>query len=222
MTAKKNSGRSKGTVGSARANHEMATRRKSSDPEDLHERSMSLCDQALAAQRKGKNDLARELFLQAFELRRNAAALVANSHDFEPTRSVLHRSAASLALQCGERRAAEKLIATALSGEPPAEIADELRDLLEQVNLERHLELRGLELTPSEFQIVIEGNATGYGMAKTDEFVDRVQTSEKLIIRTIERMSAGQTFREAGKAIKAISKNFELYLSAPRAAGFCP
>jgi hypothetical protein len=51
----------------------------------------------------------------------------------EPTRSVLHRSAPTLALECGALRDAERLIAVALSGDPPAEIAEELRDLLEQV-----------------------------------------------------------------------------------------
>jgi hypothetical protein len=41
--------------------------------------------------------------------------------------------AASLALECGALREAERLIAVALSGNPPEEIAEELRDLLEQV-----------------------------------------------------------------------------------------
>jgi hypothetical protein len=36
-------------------------------------------------------------------------------------------------MQCGEYREAERLIAMALSGEPPYEIADELRHLLQQV-----------------------------------------------------------------------------------------
>jgi len=51
----------------------------------------------------------------------------------EPTRSVLHRSAATLALECGALCDPERLIAVALSGDPPAEIAEELRDLLEPV-----------------------------------------------------------------------------------------
>jgi hypothetical protein len=37
-----------------------------------------------------------------------------------------------LALQCQEYREAERLIATALSGNPPVEIAEELRELLEK------------------------------------------------------------------------------------------
>ena len=54
-------------------------------------------------------------------------------------RSVLHRSAASLALNCEEYRLAEKLLAVGLAGDPPAEIADEMRDLMEQVYSHREL-----------------------------------------------------------------------------------
>ena len=48
----------------------------------------------------------------------------------EPTQPVPFRSAATLALDCGELCEAERLLAAALSGDPPAEIADELRDVL--------------------------------------------------------------------------------------------
>ena len=43
---------------------------------------------------------------------------------------MLHRSAATLAVECGELRYAERLIGRALAGNPPEDIADELRDLL--------------------------------------------------------------------------------------------
>jgi hypothetical protein len=36
-------------------------------------------------------------------------------------------------MECGEAREAERLIAIALSGNPPGEIAEELRDLWQQV-----------------------------------------------------------------------------------------
>jgi hypothetical protein len=100
---------------------------------DLHHEAMRLVDEAEAARRQGNNQLARERLRQAFDRERQAADRVAGDGSLEPTRSVLHRSAASLALECGQLREAERLIATALSGEPPEEIAEELRDLLEQV-----------------------------------------------------------------------------------------
>jgi hypothetical protein len=43
---------------------------------------------------------------------------------------VLHRSAASLAVECLQLREAERLIRRALAENPPLDIADELRNLL--------------------------------------------------------------------------------------------
>ena len=100
---------------------------------DLHREAMRLADEADSARRDGNVPLARERLRQAFDQERRAADLVAGDLTQEPTRSVLHRSAASLALACGALREAERLIAAALSGDPPDEIAEELRDLLEQV-----------------------------------------------------------------------------------------
>ena len=51
----------------------------------------------------------------------------------EPGLSILYRSAASLAIQCGRYREAEQLIAKALSGNPTEEIARELRQLLQNI-----------------------------------------------------------------------------------------
>lgn len=180
---------------------------------------MDLCDQAMAARSIEDHPTARDLFRSAFEREFKAAGLVAPRIDFEPTRSVLHRSAAALALEFDDYRSAEKLIAIALAGEPPEEIAEELRNLLEQVHFQRHLELRGLQLSKDEFQLSISGKATAHGMAQSDAFVDRVQCTEKLLFRTIER-KLNRPFRETGRAIKEVSDNFELYLSVPRAASF--
>ena len=185
----------------------------------LHQQAMELCDRAIDSRNQGNHDEALTLFRQSFEAEGEAASLVSASIDFEPTRSVLHRSAAALALDCSEFRAAERLIAAALIGNPPDEIAEELRDLLEQVNFGRHLELRGLQLAPNEFQLSISGKKVGLGIARSEEFVDRVQATEKMILRTFERRS-GHPFREAGRAIKEISKNCEVYLSLPRAGSF--
>jgi hypothetical protein len=195
------------------------TPRVASTIQERHLEAMELCDKAESARAKGDHARAKRYFKRAFESEREAAALVATDHTFEPTRSVLHRSAATLAIECGEPRAAEKLIATGLAGDPPDELAEELRNLLEEANFQRHLELRGLELAQDQIQLSIAGNATSHGMAQSDEFLQRVQASEKLIIRTIER-KLDKPFRETGRAVKEITNNFELYLSVPRAASF--
>jgi len=111
---------------------------------ELHHKAMEFADQAFNAKREGNLSLATELSQRAFELETKAAEMLKDSFDIEPTRSILYRSAASIAVDCKEYRQAEKLIAMALIGNPPSEIAEELRDLLEQVNFNRHLELRGI------------------------------------------------------------------------------
>jgi hypothetical protein len=100
--------------------------------EQRHLDAMSLCDRAVQARARHDLESAAILFKGAFELERVAAAAVAGDLALEPTRSVLHRSAAALALECGEFHEAETLVGAALSGNPPPEIAAELRDLLAQ------------------------------------------------------------------------------------------
>ena len=94
---------------------------------------MELADEGDIAKRQGNLEQAKRWYREALEYERLAAEAVAPTLTLEPTRSVLHRSAASLAIDCEEWREAERLIAVALSGNPPEEIADELRDLLQQV-----------------------------------------------------------------------------------------
>jgi hypothetical protein len=115
------------------------------DVQVLHQKAMALAEQAEVAKLRGAATAQiQQLLRSAFEQESQAAALVVDAIDAEPTRSVLHRSAASLAIDCGELQAAERLITTALSGNPPAEIAAELKDLFVQINLPQYCERRGL------------------------------------------------------------------------------
>jgi hypothetical protein len=106
----------------------------------LHQEAMNLAESALTTKLKGDVAQADQLLRQAFEKEAQAAALTAHDLNAEPTRSVLHRSAASLAIDCGEFQVAERLIMTALAGEPPQEIAEELKDLFIQINLPLYVE----------------------------------------------------------------------------------
>ena len=99
---------------------------------EQHRTAMDLAGEALLVQQRGNFEEAKKLLRQAYDLERDVAQQLAPT-DIEPSRSVIHRSAATLAVDCGEYREAEKLIATALLGNPPATIAAELRELLMQV-----------------------------------------------------------------------------------------
>jgi hypothetical protein len=117
---------------------------------ELHHQAMQLADEADRRRKQGDVKTAQEILRQAFDKERQAAKEAACGATLEPTRSVLHRSAASLALECGDFREAERLIAVALAGEPPDEIAEELRDLLEQIYFDRPVSGRRRRLPRSE------------------------------------------------------------------------
>ncbi|HSN87168.1 MAG TPA: hypothetical protein VL025_10450 [Thermoanaerobaculia bacterium] len=97
----------------------------------LHDRAMELAQGAYMEPNPGN---ARELYEAAFLYERDAAELLVDSYDIEPTRSILYRSAASLAILCENPEEAERLARTGLSGNPPAGIANELQDILEKIH----------------------------------------------------------------------------------------
>jgi hypothetical protein len=184
-----------------------------------HREAMEQTDLALAARQQGDELLALRYFRRAYELEIQAAAAFASRLNAEPTRSVLFRSAATLALDCKLLPEAEKLVCTALAGNPPDDIADELRDLLEQIYFERHLALRGIELQPDEIQMSIAGKAVGFGMAPTEAIIRRVENVETLLYRAAERQQK-RPYRDRGRRDKSLSENLQLFMSVPRAASF--
>jgi hypothetical protein len=121
----------------------------------LHREAMDLAELAQVAKLRGEIDQSNYLLKQAFTKESSAAALIASHWESEPTRSVLHRSAASLAIECGEFEIANRLIATALSGNPPSEIAEELQDLFIQINLRQYLQRRGVALDEAKLSSLV-------------------------------------------------------------------
>jgi hypothetical protein len=184
---------------------------------ESHNQAMELADLADLKKIQGNKDEAASLYEQSYNIEYETALKAYNERVGEPSVSILLRSAASLAMSCRKNREAEKLIALALSGEPPAEIAEELRDLLENVHFFRHLELKGVELSDNEVQLVIAGKGIGHGYAKIDEVTTRIKFFQDLTIRTVERMS-GKSFRKSGP-IAAMHRMFcTSYLSSLKAA----
>ncbi len=101
--------------------------------QEKHHQAMALTDEAFLARRQGNIEGASQFFQQAFQQEREAAEQADREGLPEPTRSVLYRSAATLALDCHLFRDAERLAARGLSGDPPEDVADELRAVLANV-----------------------------------------------------------------------------------------
>lgn len=100
--------------------------KQAQDIETLHRTAMELAQQAELAPDPPHS---QKLFRAAFEKEREAAELIGDRADLGPTRSVLFRSAASLAMDCRDFMEAERLLEKGLSGRPPADLAEEMREL---------------------------------------------------------------------------------------------
>ena len=184
---------------------------------DLHAQAVKHAERALMARMRGETEIAIGIFSQA--LNYEIAAIDEMHEPSEPTYSILHRSAGTLALDCNDLRTAERMAARALANDPPPDVAQELRDLLEQVYFRRHLELRGIALVDDELQLSLTGPGVGYGFVNSNEFLTRVGDSVRLLHRIVER-KRNKPFRERGRSGKDIEENYELFISTPRAASF--
>ncbi len=111
-----------------------------------------------------------------------AAADLMTDEDIEPTRSVLHRSAATLAWRCKEYERAKRLAYRALAGNPPSDIEWELNDLLSTVRLEE----AGIRLGKGQLQFSLQGEEIGYGKAAISELTSRMPSIRSMLQITAE------------------------------------
>lgn len=102
-----------------------------SDLLKLHNEAMDLALLGDKELELGNKEGACNYYFQAFEKEKEVAFMAEKMGNPEPGLSILFRSSASLALQCGKLREAERLIAHALAGNPTNEIAVELRNMLQ-------------------------------------------------------------------------------------------
>lgn len=105
---------------------------KAREVNSLHRKAMKFADESFIARLEKDREQFLHLTRLAFEKEAAAADLMVDE-DIEPTRSVLHRSAATLAWRCEMYADAKRLIYRALSGNPPPDIECELKDLLGEV-----------------------------------------------------------------------------------------
>lgn len=185
---------------------------------ELHNLAMTLAQQAMVAREAGNLEEAGRLAREAFEVEAQAADILEREEASEPTRSILYRSAASLAFQAKDFAAAQRLVAKGLAGYPPADVEVELKDLYETINFEHHLDVRGVELNPEDLQVALQGDVVGAGTVLYSEFLKRLEHTKSLLERTVERL-LGREYRIGGKA----GKDFQPFIPAitvPRQGSF--
>ena len=180
---------------------------------EFHDLAMNLAEEAFQAQKSGRESDAISLFGTALELEQKAANALPLAEESEPTRSILFRSAASLAFNSKNYRLADRLIARGLSGFPPPEIEEELKNLYEDVNFMRHLSSKGLLIDPNQWLMTISGDATRYGGTAAEYLLIRVDKITTLFYRTVERL-LNLPYRSSGSFSKKIKDTFGLYINA--------
>jgi hypothetical protein len=182
------------------------------DIDKIHNEAMDLAEEAFCAKRQGDIEQAKVLFLKALELEKKAFYFFPVEEDSEPTRSILIRSAASMAFHAREYDQAEQIVNIGLCGFPPAEIKSELKSLQDDINFRQHIVQNKLELADNEMLMTLWGNATGFGIISIDLLVKRIDQLKTIFYRTIERLS-NVPYRSSGGPSKTVRKSYKLYLN---------
>ncbi len=156
---------------------------------DFHSEAMNLAEEAFRLLRGGEDDRARLLFRQALSSEIEAASLLPLSEESEPSRSILYRSAASLAFNAGDYEAAERLVAHGLSGFPPPEVREELRTLYDdiKVKVKTHLQTQGVV---TQAQINYGQRQVNYCLTEIDLKVIEVL---KTLVETLKTLTTHQS-----------------------------
>ena len=102
---------------------------------DSHNKAMDFAERAFVVRIQGQREQAYNFFVQALKYELEAIAQLEVEGRIEPTYSVLHRSAATLALDCNQPQKAKEIATQALNQNPHPEIADELHELLHRISL---------------------------------------------------------------------------------------
>lgn len=106
---------------------------------NLHEEAMNIAEKVYFAQRAKDTASVKKWAKASFNLEKKAAMLLVNDYNLEPTRSLLFKGAACLAINAQLYRDAEQMIGFALSGNPPSEIRTELKELLLEIPVKQQI-----------------------------------------------------------------------------------
>jgi len=159
-----------------------------SSVKELHNKAMLLLQDAIVLRHDGNDNIAKEKYKEAFALESKAAELVSQKNNCEPTRSILYRSAASLAYQSDDFHSSLNLIGKCLSGNPTPKIHNEIRALYENVNFKMYLNQKKMILTDEGLDFHLIGNQISDGLIFYKAFIDRIKSLIQIVKKTAQRM----------------------------------
>lgn len=181
--------------------------------ENSHAATMRLYEQALASRAQGSYAEFCKSAEMALNLETQAAYAYDSASGDEPTRSVLFRSAATIAIEAGKYEEALKLAGAGLSKSGP--IISEFVALVKDAEFRRNLRSSNLRLSDETLRLSLDGGAVGYGFVPYQKFQHRIDALCKMIRRTYDRLT-GVDFRDSIRGKEGIS----VFLGAPMASSF--
>lgn len=109
--------------------------------DEIHNKAIEFADEALLAKRRGNLKLASSFYEKAYYLERKAAlSTIVTDDQSQLYRSILLRSAATLAMKNGLLSDGENLVQVALTTNPHPAILPELEEILKEIsNLKKEI-----------------------------------------------------------------------------------
>jgi hypothetical protein len=156
---------------------------------NLHEQAMSIAQSAMILRESGQYSAANLKYEEAFNVEKKAAFMVAKEKKSEPTRSILFRSAASLAYQAKLYVEASQMVGEGLSGYPPKRIFHELNLINEKIKSAIYNTENGLIPKSEGFVVHLVGNSIESGTIYCNDFLKRVEAMLKILQKTAIRLS---------------------------------
>lgn len=182
---------------------------------ELHSESEQIAIEAQLALRARNVGQAIELYKRAAEIERLALDQLDVSKT--RTRGITAVSAVALWFKAGEYVLAEQLAHSMLADPHIPEFArEELRNLVQAIWTETSMKRAGVAFVPGQVMVSVKGGDVVTGGAPLDLIVDKVQTIQSLLYRTIEYVS-GVSHRKRGRPPKELQEAFRpwLFQSAP-------
>lgn len=101
----------------------------------LHRKAMNYSDKGFMARKKGDTASANIFLEHALSFEADAASILPPQDTYEPSRSILYRSAASLAYDLKQYGRTQQLVYAGLEGHPTGEMVDDFNELSRIIQL---------------------------------------------------------------------------------------
>jgi len=179
---------------------------------DLHDRAMAIVDEARQAERNGDRKEFIELLRTACNLEQQAARSLEPLPESEPTRTVLFRSASSLAFQAEDYQQACTLAFDGLTGNSPEEHAAELLEIVAEAKFRLHLIAQNFQVPTSEITLTVRGPHVSVGMAPAKQTTQILQRVEKLLRERVETLFKSKIDADRKEYPLGSAKLFDVFI----------